>query len=180
MPLPDTDITYTHISATKGIPKRLKTITQLASAVLKMSIHKDALHLSLPEIGRSSSWRLLWAEPRTRCDWDWWAPVPLLPSRLWPKAGTKDSTAPTGSRPPRPAEPRGNLQMTGMERGSSTPQRSRPHPAGLGDPSEEPAYSLEVARSSGPAWHSQVWGGETKWQNRSNILKNAPVSASSR
>ena len=112
--------------------------------------------LSLPEILRSSSWRLPWAEPRTRCGWDWWAPVQPLPSRLWPKAGTRDSTAPTGSRPHRPDEPRDTLQRTGKERANSSFQRSRPHPAGLGDPSEEPAYSLEGARSSGPAWHIQV------------------------
>lgn len=42
------------------------------------------------------------------------------------------------------------------EKESSSSQRSRPHPAGFGDPSEELAYSLEGARSSGPAWHIQV------------------------
>lgn len=139
--------------------------------LLNMSTHKDALHhshtqLSLPESGHSSFWRLLGAEPRTRCGWDCWAPVPPLPSRLWLKAGTKDSTVPTGSRPARPAEPRDNLQRMGKKRGSSTLLRSRLHPEGPGGPSEEPAYSLKVARSSGPAWHSQGEGGQIKWQER--------------
>lgn len=120
---------------------------------------------SLPEIGHSSSWMPPWAEPRTRCGWDWWAPVPLHPSRLWPKAGTIDSTALLSSRPLQPAEPTDSLLMTGMERASSTPEPSRPHHAGPGVPSEEPAYSQEEARSSGPAWHSKVWGGLTSRQN---------------
>lgn len=37
----------------------------LQDALMHMHTH------SLPEIGRSSSWRLLEAEPRTRCGWDW-------------------------------------------------------------------------------------------------------------
>lgn len=130
--------------------------------------------LSLPEIGHSSSWKLPWAEPRTRCGWDWWAPVPPLPSTLWPKAGTKDSTVLTGSHPPQPVEPRDKLPMMGRERGGSTPQRSHPHPSGLGDPSEELACSLEVARSSGPAWHSQVWDGYDQMAENSSQNFSCP------
>lgn len=110
---------------------------------------------SLPEIGRSSSWRLLEAEPRTRCGWDWWAPVPLRPSRLWPKAGTKDSMALTSSHPHPLVEPKGILRKMGKEIENNTPGISHPHPADQGDPSGELAYSLVGARSSGPAWHSQ-------------------------
>lgn len=55
--------------------------------------------------------------------------------------------------------------MRGKVRGSSTLGRLPPHPAGQDDPLGEPAYSLEVARSSGPAWHSQVWRVSTRCQN---------------
>lgn len=76
----------------------------------------------------------------------------------------------TSSRLLRPAEPRDSLLMTAKVRGSSTLVHSRPHPSGHGDPSEELAYSLEVARSSGPAWHSQVWGVLIRWQNGWSIF----------
>lgn len=122
----------------------------------------------LPASGHSSFWKLLGAEPRTRCGGGCSAPAPLPPSTLWPGAGTRGSRAPTGSRPPRPAEPRGNFQMTGGTKGSSSRLRLGPRPASRGGPSEE-------ARSSGPAWHRRVPGGRARCAAE-KLLKAPPAS----
>lgn len=86
--------------------------------------------LSLPDIERGSS--------RTRRGSGRRRPAPRRPSRRGPAAGTRGSTAPTGSCPRRPAEPRGKRRR---RRRSSSLRRSSPHPA---------------ARFSEPAWHRRV------------------------
>lgn len=61
----------------------------------------------------------------------------------------------TSSHPHPLVEPKGILRKMGKERENNNPGISHPHPVDQGDPSGELAYSLEGARSSGPAWHSQ-------------------------
>lgn len=118
------------------------------------------LNRLLPEIGRSSSWKLPGAKPRMRCGRDRTAPAPLPPSRRGPRAGTRGSRAPTGSCPRRPAEPRGSPRTArrGRRRRSSSLWGSSLHPADQGHPSGEAADSPQEARSSEPAWHRRVRG----------------------